>query len=127
MEHFTTMFYDDLNAVTENNTNFREVIATTPNLQLVVMSLQPLEEIGSEVHPYITQFIRVETGIGLAVINDVAYELYDGVAVIIPLGTKHNIINISETDPLKLYTIYSPPNHPMNRIDITKPIPGSCD
>lgn len=115
------MFHDDINAITENNTNFRQVLATTPNMQLVIVSLNPLQEIGLEVLQYTTQFIRVETGIGIAIINNHSYELYDDVAVIIPLGTKHNIINISDTNPLKLFIIYSPPNYPMNQVDINKP------
>src|SRR5690242_2088014 len=111
-------FYGNINDITEDNTYFRRVLSTTPNMQLVVMSLAPNEEIGNEVHPYITQFIRVESGTGLAVINGSQYPLSDGFAVVIPLGSYHNIINTSQTDPLKLYTIYSPPNHPLNKIDV---------
>lgn len=115
------IFHGDINGITEQNPYFRQVLATTPNMQLVVMSLAPQEDIGSEVHPYVTQFIRVEQGTGIAIMNNISYELYSGVAVIVPLGTQHNIINTSLTEPMKLYTIYSPPNHPRNRLDVTKP------
>ncbi len=116
------MFSGNINDLTEQNTYYRRVIATTPNMQLVLMSLLPNEEIGTEIHPYVTQFIRIETGDGLAIINNESYPLYDGSAVVIPAGSQHNIINISTTQSMKLYTIYSPPNHPNNRLDVIKPI-----
>jgi mannose-6-phosphate isomerase-like protein (cupin superfamily) len=117
---FSPFYIDNIKEETENNVNYRKVLATTPNMQLVVMSLQPQEEIGEEIHPYTTQFIRIEKGHGLAVINNVNYELVDDVALVIPLNTKHNIINLSKKMPLKLYTIYSPPNHAWNRLDVDK-------
>jgi len=121
------MFYGNINDLTEDNPYYRRVLATTPNMQLVVMSLKPGQEIGSEVHSYVTQFIRVEKGVGTAVINGKSYPLSDGSAVIIPLGTRHNIINISSTEPLKLYTIYSPPNHHRNRLNVEKPDKEECN
>ena len=94
------------------NSHFREVLFTTPGLQLVVMSLEPGEEIGLETHDGINQFIRVESGRGKALLNEKEYELEDGSAVVIPAGVEHNIINTSRQESLKLYTIYSPPEHP---------------
>ena len=114
---FTDVFVDNIKEVTENNNNYRRVLATTPNMQLVVMSLNPREEIGMEVHPYHTQFIRVEKGQGVAIIDDLAYDIEDDTAIVIPLNTKHNIINTSKTKKLKLYTLYSPPNHDWNKIE----------
>jgi len=92
----------------ENN-NFRKVIYTSNYSQLVVMSIQPGDDIGEEIHG-LDQFIRVESGNGKAVLNNQEYEIKDDWAVIIPAGVKHNVINTSDT-PLKLYSIYSPPEH----------------
>ena len=94
----------------ENNENFRKVLYTAKNSQLVVMSLKPMEEIGEEVHN-LDQFIRVEKGDGKAVLDGAEHTLEDGSAVVIPAGTTHNIINTSAVQAMKLYTIYSPPNH----------------
>ena len=94
------------------NNHFREVLFTAAGLQLVVMSLEPGEEIGLETHDGIDQFIRVESGGGKALLNEKEYELEDGSAVVIPAGVEHNIINTSLQESLKLYTIYSPPEHP---------------
>lgn len=93
------------------NENFRKVLHTAKNSQLVVMSLKPNEDIGEEVHNELDQFIRIESGAGKAVLDGIEHEISDGFAVVIPAGTKHNIINTSSDRPLKLYTIYSPPNH----------------
>lgn len=94
-----------------DNTDFRRVLYTSEYSQLVLMSLRPLEEIGLEVHKGNDQFFRVEKGYGRCVIDGNEYELSDGDAVVVPTGAKHNIINLSDTDDLKLYTIYSPPHH----------------
>ena len=94
----------------ENNENFRKVLYTAKNSQLVVMSLKPMEEIGEEVHN-LDQFIRVEKGEGKAILDGVEHPLEDGSAVVIPAGTTHNIINTSAVQSMKIYTIYSPPNH----------------
>ncbi len=103
------------------NKNFRKVLYTAKNSQLVVMSLLPKEEIGEEVHQ-LDQFIRVEYGQGKAVLNGREYELASGFAVVVPAGTTHNIINTSETENMKLYTVYSPPNHKDGTIHTTKEI-----
>jgi len=92
------------------NTDFRRVLYTAKHTQLVLMSLRGNEEIGEEIHE-LDQFIRVEAGQGLAVLDGVAHRLSDGSAVVIPAGTRHNVINVSDTDELKLYTLYSPPEH----------------
>jgi mannose-6-phosphate isomerase-like protein (cupin superfamily) len=98
------------------NKYFREVLFTGPHSQLVVMSIAPGEDIGMETHNNVDQFIRIEAGIGRAVLNGKEYNLEDGSAVVVPAGTEHNIINSSKSEPLKLYTIYSPPNHPHGTI-----------
>ena len=95
---------------TLENENFRRVLYTAKHSQLVLMSLQPGEDIGEEVHE-LDQFIRVEAGDGLAVLDGVEHKISDGSAIVIPAGTKHNIINSSGTEKLKLYTLYSPPEH----------------
>jgi mannose-6-phosphate isomerase-like protein (cupin superfamily) len=92
------------------NENFRKVLYTAKNSQLVVMSIMPGEDIGEEIHN-LDQFIRCEAGEGKAILNGREHDIRDGFAVVIPAGTKHNIVNISKDKPLKLYTIYSPPNH----------------
>lgn len=95
---------------TLNNENFRKVLYTAKHSQLVLMNLRPGEEIGSEVHA-LDQFIRVEKGTGKAILNGQEYDLADGSAVVIPAGAEHNVVNVSDSEPLKLYTIYSPPEH----------------
>ncbi len=92
------------------NENFRQVLYTAKNSQLVIMSLKPGEDIGEEVHQ-LDQFIRCEAGIGKAILDDVTHDISEGFVVIVPSGAKHNIINTSLGIPLKLYTLYSPPNH----------------
>lgn len=101
------------------NNYFREVLYTDTHVQLVVMSLLPNEEIGEEVHQ-LDQFIRVEKGEGKSVIDGEEYVLTDGSAVVIPQGARHNIINTSSTESLKLYTLYAPPNHKDGTIHKTK-------
>lgn len=93
-----------------DNQNFRTVLFTAKHCQLVVMSIKPGEDIGEEVHK-LDQFIRVEEGEGKAIFDDVPFEIKSGYAVIVPAGTKHNIINTSKKQALKLYTVYAPPNH----------------
>ena len=102
------------------NENFRQVLYTGKHSQLVLMSLKPLEEIGMEVHEESDQFFRFEMGIGQVVIDGTAQIIDDGDVVIVPAGAKHNIINTSETDFLKLYTIYSPAHHKDGVIHATK-------
>lgn len=100
------------------NENFREVLYTDKKSQLVVMSLRGKEEIGEEVHD-VDQFIRVEAGEGKAVLNDQSHDLRDGSVVIVPAGTKHNILNTSDKE-MKLYTLYMPPHHKDGVIHATK-------
>ncbi len=104
-------FTNNIEKETLLNENFRKVLYTGKHSQLVLMSLLPKEEIGMEVHTDNDQFFRFEKGQGKAIIDGNEYELTDGVAVIVPAGAEHNIINTSETEALKLYTIYSPAHH----------------
>ncbi len=104
-------YVTDIERTTRENDNFRKVLFTGPKSQLVVMSLRPGEDIGLETHPDIDQFLRVEAGTGKAILDDVEHDLGDGSAVVVPAGTKHNVVNTSKTEPLKLYTIYTPPEH----------------
>ncbi len=113
-------FVTDIEKATIDNEFFRKVLFTAPNSQLVVMSLKPSEEIGMEVHPHLDQFIRIEKGEGKVIMDGVETKFKDDWAMVIPAGTNHNIINTSRTAPLKLYTVYSPPNHPQNTIHKTK-------
>ena len=102
-------FVQDIEALAIKNEYFRQVLYTAKYCQLVVMALKPAEEIGAEVHK-LDQFFRVEEGSGEAVLDGVRSPIKDGFAVIVPAGTNHNIINTGSV-PLKLYTLYSPPNH----------------
>lgn len=105
---------------TLENDNFREVLFTAPRSQLVVMTLQVGEEIGLERHDDHDQFIRVESGEGEAILDGERHALSDGVAIVIPAGTEHNVVNRSPSEPLRLYTIYSPPEHPDGTVNRTK-------
>lgn len=105
---------------TLGNDNFRKVLYTGKNSQLVLMSLKPNEEIGTEIHPENDQFFRFEKGEGKAVIDGNEYPLEDGTAVIVPAGAEHNIVNTSGSEELKLYTIYSPPHHKDGIVRATK-------
>jgi len=105
---------------TLKNTDFRRVLYTGKHSQLVLMSLKPSEEIGEEVHGNIDQFFRFEEGEGVVVIDHVKHVVGDGVAVIVPAGALHNVINTSKREKLKLYTIYSPPEHQDNVVRKTK-------
>jgi mannose-6-phosphate isomerase-like protein (cupin superfamily) len=96
---------------TLKNTDFRRVLYTAKYSQLVLMCLKPGEEIGSEVHQDRDQFFRFEMGEGAVMIDDVKNPVKDGVGVIVPAGAKHNVVNTSKKSDLKLYTIYSPPEH----------------
>lgn len=115
-----TGYVGNIEDLTAENTTFRTVIYTSKNQQLVVMSLLPNEDIGEEVHPSVDQFLRIESGSGKVVMNGEETELEAGSAIIVPAGTKHNIINTSATQPMKLYTVYSPPNHPDEKVHKTK-------
>lgn len=100
------------------NVNFRKVLYTAKNSQLVLMSLAPGEEIGEEIHQ-LDQFIRIEGGTGKTILNDEEYPISDGWAVVVPQGTRHNFVNTG-TEPMKIYTVYSPPNHIDGTIHRTK-------
>jgi mannose-6-phosphate isomerase-like protein (cupin superfamily) len=102
-------FIKDVEALAVKNEEFRRVVYTAQHCQLVLMALRPQEEIGAEVHK-LDQFFRVEEGAGAAVLDGVRTEIRAGFAVVVPAGTRHNIINTG-TVPMKLYTIYAPPNH----------------
>ncbi|MDD5564220.1 MAG: cupin domain-containing protein [Thermoanaerobaculaceae bacterium] len=103
------------------NTYFRRVLFTSTHAQLVLMSLKPGEDIGDEVHPNVDQFFRIERGEAKFVLDHKEERLvHDGDGVVVPAGTYHNVINASKTTPLKLYTIYSPPNHPDGTVHKTK-------
>ena len=105
---------------TLGNTNFRKVLYTGKHCQLVLMSLKPLEEIGMEVHTENDQFFRFEKGNGKVFIDGNVYEVSDGSAIVVPTGAEHNVVNTSETEDLKLYTIYSPAHHKDGIIRATK-------
>jgi mannose-6-phosphate isomerase-like protein (cupin superfamily) len=109
----------DIEKAALENENFRTVLYTAKHSQLVVMSLKPGEEIGMEVH-HLDQFIRVEAGKGMAILNGQEHEIEDGFAVIVPAGAEHNIVNTSPDKKMKLYTVYSPPNHRDGVIHVTK-------
>jgi mannose-6-phosphate isomerase-like protein (cupin superfamily) len=116
-----TGFSGPIEKQTLKNDYFRKVLYTGKHAQLVLMSLKPEEEIGNEVHADVDQFFRIEEGNAVFVLNGKEkHEAKDGDAVIVPAGTYHNIINASKTKKLKLYTIYSPPNHPDGTINKTK-------
>jgi mannose-6-phosphate isomerase-like protein (cupin superfamily) len=116
-----TGYVGNIEKRTEKNKKFRRVLFTGKYCQLVVMCLQPKEEIGSEVHEMVDQFFRIEEGKAKFVFNDdEIYKVKAGDAVIVPAGTKHNVINTSKKRCLKLYTLYSPPNHPDGTIHKTK-------
>ena len=112
-------FCDNIEERTVANSDFRHVLYTGHNLQLVLMTLQPGEEIGSEVHEDRDQFFRIEEGSGAVDIDGVANEVEDDFAVIVPAGARHNVRNTGDR-PLKLYTIYGPPEHKDQVVQATK-------
>jgi len=112
-------FVGDIEKLTEENENFRKVLYTGQYMQLVLMSLNPGEEIGEEVHDDRDQFFRIEEGSGEIVIDGVANPVEDDFAVIVPAGAKHNVRNTGK-EPLRLYTIYGPPEHVDSTVHATK-------
>lgn len=102
-------YVQNIESIAVKNEEFRRVVYTAKNCQLVVMALKPKEEIGAEVHK-LDQFFRVEEGTGKVVLDGVRTDISSGFAVLVPAGMNHNIINTG-SEPMKLYTIYSPPNH----------------
>lgn len=113
-------FTGNIEALTLENKHFRRVLYTAQHLQLVVMNIQPDDDIGTETHDENDQFIRIEYGQGKAIIDGREHDLKDGVAIVIPAWAQHNIINTSKVQELKLYTIYSPPHHKDGTIHQTK-------
>ena len=115
-----TGYFAHIEEETIKNNNFRKVLYTGKFSQLVAMSLLPGEEIGEEVHDHVDQFLRFEVGDGKAILNGEEILFKSDDVVVVPAGTKHNIINTSTTETLKLYTIYSPANHPDGTVHATK-------
>ncbi len=113
-------YVTDIEKETGKNTDFRRVLYTGKHSQLVLMSLKPKEEIGEETHTDVDQFFRFEKGEGKVIIDDVEHKVKDGDAVIVPAGAKHNVVNTSSRANLRLYTIYSPPEHQDGTIRHTK-------
>jgi mannose-6-phosphate isomerase-like protein (cupin superfamily) len=119
-------FVEDIEHLTENNTDFRRVLYTGKNLQLVLMALRPGEEIGEEVHEDRDQFFRVEDGEGEVSIDGAVSRIKDDMAVIVPAGASHNVRNTGN-EPLKLYTLYAPPEHVDGTIHRSKADADSSD
>jgi len=116
-----TEYVGAIEKLTMENLDFRRVLFTAKHVQLVLMCLRPGEEIGDEVHPEVDQFFRIEQGEARFVFNEKQEcPARDGDAVVVPAGTFHNVINTSRTAPLRLYTLYSPPNHPDGTVHKTK-------
>jgi len=114
-------YVGDIEADTEANDNFRRVLFTGPHTQLVVMTLRPGEDIGEEVHKGVDQFFRIEAGQARFVFSPTEEHVLEaGGAVVVPSGTRHNVLNDSDSRPLKLYTLYSPPQHPDGTVHATK-------
>ena len=113
--HVTNIEMDTL-----ENEDFRRVLFTGPNTQLVLMTLAPGEDIGRETHDGHDQFIRIESGVGVVELDDEKSEVVDGSSVVIPAGVEHNLTNTSDDEPLRLYTLYSPPEHPDGTVHRTK-------
>ena len=116
----SSIFYENIEENTINNDYYRKVVYTG-KMQFVYMNILPLDNIHKEIHLDHDQFIRIESGEGIAIINNKKYKLYDGIGIIIPAGTEHEIINTSDVNNLKLYTIYTPPEHKPNTIQKYNP------
>lgn len=112
-------YVDNIEKQTGDNKNFRQVVYTSEFSQLVLMNLKPGEDIGEEVHEDVDQFFRIEEGAGKAILNGMEHDIKDGSAVVVPAGMRHNIMNTGD-GPLKLYTIYSPPEHQDGTVHKTK-------
>lgn len=114
-----TGYVGNIEDITEQNKHFRQVIYTGTYAQLVVMSLNKDEEIGLETHATVDQFFRIESGTAKIIMNGEENTITEGMVAIVPAGVAHNVINVG-VGSLKLYTLYSPPNHPANTIHKTK-------
>jgi mannose-6-phosphate isomerase-like protein (cupin superfamily) len=113
-------YVTDIERDTLANEDYRRVLFTGSKTQLVLMTLRPGEEIGLEVHDDHDQFIRIEAGTGYVQLGQTRHDLRDGSAVVIPAGTEHNVVNTSQSELLRLYTLYSPPEHPAGTVQHTK-------
>jgi mannose-6-phosphate isomerase-like protein (cupin superfamily) len=113
-------FKSNIEKDTLKNENFRKVLYTSKHLQLVLMTLKTGEEIGEEVHIGIDQFFRFESGKGKCIIDGNEYSISDGDVIIVPAGSRHNVINNDSSEDLKMYTIYTPPHHQDGLINMTK-------
>ena len=113
-------YHVNIETLTTENTNFRHVLYSGEHMQLVLMSLLPGEDIGMEIHEDNDQFFRFEAGEGKVIINGFEYEVVDGDTVIVPAGAEHNVINTSDDEDLKMYTIYSPAHHKDGIVRTTK-------
>ncbi|TVX97297.1 cupin domain-containing protein [Paenibacillus cremeus] len=126
-DHGKTPFVININEAAKQNNTFRTAVWTGNHLQVVVMSINVGEDIGLEVHPYVDQFLRIEEGQGLVRMGDTKGNLnfeqrvYEDYAIMVPAGKWHNVINTGNT-PLKLYTIYAPPQHPFGTVQQTKAV-----
>lgn len=112
-------FVDNIERLTDENDTFRKVLYTGNNLQLVLMTMQPSEEIGEEIHEDRDQFFRIEAGQGEVWIDGVANKVKADDGIIVPAGARHNVVNTG-SGPLKLYTIYGPPEHREGTVHVTK-------
>src|SRR3989344_1665794 len=113
-------YHANIEEVALDNNNFRNVLFTGKHTQLVVMCLKAGEDIGEEVHEHIDQFFRIESGKGEVYIDEEVFDVQAESVVIVPAGAKHNVVNTHDSDDLKLYTLYSPPNHPEGTIHETR-------
>ena len=113
-------YVDNIEDRTKENGNFRKVLYTGSHMQLVVMNLKPSEDIGQEVHDTVDQFFRIEDGEAKIIMNGEESILGEDMVAIVPAGTEHNVINNSDVEELKLYTIYAPANHPDGTVQATK-------
>lgn len=124
-DHGGNPFVININEATKQNNTFRSVLWTGSHLQVTLMSLRPGEDIGLEIHPHVDQFLRIEQGQGIVEMGksrerlDFVQKVYDDFAIMVPAGTWHNVTNTGSV-PLKLYSIYAPPNHPFGAVHITK-------
>ncbi len=115
-DHFVTNIEQD----SIENKDFRRVLYTTKDMQIVVMSISPGEDVGLEIHKNIDQFFRVEEGEGRVIFNGKEFLVKKGFAFVVPQGTKHNIVNTSLTKDLKIYTVYAPPRHKKDTVHVTR-------
>ena len=120
-KHYSVPFDGDIEKLTLENDNYRKVLYTTPQQQLVIMSIE--DEIGMETHECTTQLIRIESGTGQATIDGKIHELKDGSLIVIPPNTSHNVVNTGDT-PLKFYSVYSPKHHAQGLVQKNKPLDG---